>query len=511
MSDAIDETNLVLALRGITKRFGALLANDSVDLDVYGGEVHAVLGENGAGKSTLMKIAYGFYRGDSGEVLIEGEPAEIRTTQDARRLGIGMVFQNFSLIPAFTVGENIALFLRDLPFVLRSKDIAKRVEEVSERYALSVDLNQLAGRLSVGEQQKVEVLKLLLAGARVLIFDEPTSVLPPQEIEALFQIFDRVRRDGFAVVFITHKLAEVFACADRITVMRAGTVSGTLLPSEATQEQLVHLMFPAGRPGQSERGATDSQADEAPLLELKEVHTRDASGAPTLKGVDLVIRPGEIVGVAGLPGNGQQELGDVILGVERCRAGQKMLFGEEATRWPVRKVRARGVAFIPENPIYMAVVGSMTLEQNMALGATGDYSRHHGLSLDWDRVKSQLSDSLKTLGLRLPPLTARAGSLSGGNLQRFTLARELSRNPRLVIALQPTRGLDLPTTTHARNLLVAARDRGAGVLLISQDLGELFALSDRLLVLRGGSIVGRLQPQEANAYEVGWLMTGPAA
>jgi simple sugar transport system ATP-binding protein len=246
------------------------------------------------------------------------------------------------------------------------------------------------------------------------------------------------------------------------------------------------------------------------VVELRNVHTRAAGGDSALKGVNLIIRAGEIVGVAGLPGNGQHELGDVILGVQRCRTGQKLLFGEDATRWPVRKVRERGIAFLPENPLYMSAVPAMTLVENMALAATTTYARQRGLSLDWAQVKSDLGDALKTLGLRLPPLTARAETLSGGNLQRFTLARELSRQPRLVVTLQPTRGLDVPTAYHARNLLMAARDRGAGVLLISQDLAELFALSDRLLVLREGVIVGSLLPEQTSPYEVGWLMTGEA-
>lgn len=498
----------VLSLRGVTKTFGQLLANDEVDLDVQRGEVHALLGENGAGKSTLMKVAYGFYRADSGAMVVHGTPAQIRTPQDARRLGIGMVFQNFTLIPAFTVAENIALFLPRLPVVLRRDAVVKRIDEVAGRYGLTVDAQQLAGRLSVGEQQKVEILKLLLAGARILIFDEPTSVLPPHEVEALFQIFNRLRGDGFAVIFITHKLSEVFACADRITVMRAGAVSGTLSTADATEDDLIRLMFGTDRPGRPERKRA-LQEDLPALLELRQVATTNGHGTGRLRGLDLIVRAGEIVGVAGLPGNGQGPLGDVILGIERCERGQRLLFGKDATKWRVNRTRARGVAFIPDNPILSAVVPTMKLEENMALGATSQYSRRHGFGLDWARVRADLLGALQRLGLNIPPLTARAVTLSGGNLQRFTLARELSREPRLVIAIQPTRGLDLNTAAQAHQLLVWYREQGAGVVLISQDLTELFSLSDRLLVLRGGDIVGSVLPGEASAYDVGWLMAGP--
>ena len=496
----------MLSLRAISKKFPGVVANDTVNLDIYGGEVHAVLGENGAGKSTLMKITYGFYRPDSGQVRLNGELVEIRTPHDARRLRIGMVFQNFTLIPAFSVAENIALFLRDQPALLDRAKIARQIDDMSKRYGLSIDPSKLAGRLSIGEQQKVEVLKLLMAEAQVLVFDEPTSVLPPHEIDGLFQVFDRLRADGFAVIFITHKLREVLRCANRITVMRRGTVSGTLMVSEATEEGLLSLMFGTAPP--EHRRKTQPKMDLPPLLELKQVETREGGETARLKEIDLRIHPGEIVGVAGLPGNGQRELGDVILGIERCHRGQKILFGKDATRWSVGEVRARGVAFVPENPIYMAVVPSMTLTENMALAATAKYSRHWGLGMNWSGVRSKLEASLQSLGIRIPPLTTLVGTLSGGNLQRFTLARELAGDPRLIIALHPTRGLDVATASNARDLLIAARDRGAGVLLISQDLDELFSLSDRLMVLRGGTIVGSFFPREVTAYDVGRLMTG---
>ena len=500
----------MLQLRSITKKFPGVVANDGVNLDAFGGEIHAVLGENGAGKSTLMKIAYGFYRADSGDIMLNGQVVRIRTPYDARRLSIGMVFQNFTLIPAFSVVENIALFLRDLPLRLDRAHVARQIADLSHRYGFSIDPHQLAGRLSIGEQQKVEVMKLLLAGAQVLVFDEPTSVLPPHEIDGLLQVFDRLRANGFAVIFITHKLAEVLRCADRITVMRRGSVSGTLMNGEANEENLVAMMFGTAPPALPQRRMPAPSPEVRPILALKEVDTRGTGETASLKGIDLEIRPGEIVGVAGLPGNGQGSLGDVILGAERIHKGQKLLFGEDATRWPVGKVRERGVGFIPENPIWMAVVPGMSLHENMALAATKRYSRYGGLDFDWSEVRGTLDRSLKSLGLQIPPPTTPAAHLSGGNLQRFTIARELAEGPKLLIALDPTRGLDVATTARARDVLMAARDAGCAVLLISQDLGELFSLSDRLLVIRGGRIAGSFIPEHTNAYDVGRVMTGAA-
>jgi general nucleoside transport system ATP-binding protein len=501
----------VLSLRGITKVFPGVRANDGVDLEIHRGEVHALVGENGAGKSTLMKILYGFYRADAGEIRFDGHPTEIRAPEDARRLGIGMVFQDFVQIPALSVAENLALFVPDLPFILDRGEIVRRIETTSRRYGLDVDPSAPVWRLSIGERQKVEVLKLLLADAHVLILDEPTRSLAPHEIEALFRTFDGLRRDGFAVVFITHKLQDVLACADRITVMRRGRVAGTLPRAGATESNLVSMMFGDGLAEAKPPLPRGRPPGAGPLLELRSVSTRAEGEAMVLDRVDLTIAPGEIVGVAGVSGNGQRELGDVILGLEPCTRGAKYLWGLDATGWSVARIRGSGVAFIPEDAREMAAVPGMTVLENMALGDTRRYARAGGLAIDWQAVREDLEGALGRLRVTLPSLDMPAGGLSGGNVQRMILARELAHGPRLIVAFYPTRGLDVRSAVAARAELVAARDVGAGVLLISEDLDELFPLSDRLVVLFRGRIVATATPQTITTEAIGYLMTGTRA
>jgi len=502
------EKSSQITLRGITKSFAGVLANDHVDLDIGGGEIHALLGENGAGKSTLMKILYGFYRADAGEIRLAGAPVRIRSPQEARNRRIGMVFQDFILIPAFTVAENIALYLPDLPAILDRRLLAKRIEEVSKRYDLTIDPTARVGDLSIGERQKLEVLKLLLADARILILDEPTRSLAPHEIEGLFRVLANLRADGYAIVFITHKMKEVLACADRITVMRRGRVSGTLLGSEATEEVLVKMMFGEGQLESPRQRKETSSREGQPILELHQVATRAQGEGTGLQDIRLSILPGEVLGVAGVSGNGQRELGDVILGLEPCTRGTKYLWGEEATHWSVARTRASGVAFIPEDPLGMAAFSWLSVQENMALADTRKYSLCQGLAINWEEVRTDLQNSLDRLGFKAPPMNIPIGKLSGGNIQRVILAREIARNPKLVIAFYPTRGLDVRSANAARNLLLTLREEGAGILLISEDLGELFSLSDRLIVLFRGRIVALHTPQEISINEIGYLMTG---
>jgi ABC-type uncharacterized transport system ATPase subunit len=500
-------TNPIVILRGITKSFPGVLANDQLDLDLYSSEIHALLGENGAGKSTLMKILYGFYQSDAGQILFNGQPVEIHSPHDARLLKIGMVFQDFNLIPALNVAENIALFLPHVPAVLNIHEIHRRILEVSKRYDLQVNPRALVSQLSIGEQQKVEILKLLLADARLLILDEPTRVLAPHEIEALFNVLFSLRKDGYAIVLITHKMKEVLDCADRITVLRGGRLAGTLLRPEASEDKLVALMFDKKTsPLQGIHNHTIFES-QLPLLELRGAVSRAEGLTPSLKNVDLKVHPGEIVGVAGVSGNGQKELGDLALGMIQCVQGKKFLFGEDCTHQSIQYGRRRGVGFIPENPLSMAIAPYMTVLQNMALTRTWCYARAGGLRMDWKAVKEDAERTMLALEFSFP-LYAPARSLSGGNLQRMVIVREMTHAPRLIIASYLTRGLDVQSTIAARQALVQARDNGAGILLISEDLEELFTLSDRLIVLYAGALVGTYKPEDTNVFEVGHLMTG---
>ncbi len=504
----VNSTEPLLEASGVFKRFGSLVANDVDTFTVRAGEVVSLLGENGAGKSTLCKILYGYYRADAGAFKLEGRPVTIGSPRDARRLGIGMVFQNFSLVAALTVWENIALFLEDLPFMIGPALLRRRMRATAERLRLTVDFELPVGRLAVGDQQKVEILKQILAGARVLILDEPTKVLAPQESEALFKTIAELRADGYGVVFITHKLREVMRCADRIVVMRQGRIVGTSSRDDASEELLLGMMFGVAPTALARQPATHKTSPGETALRLDDVSTAAGPGASALHDLSVDLRAGEILGVAGVSGNGQREVAECILGLLRPSRGTKHLWGKDTTTWSVAQIRESGVAVIPEDPLASAIIPSLTVRENLAIGNGRRY--RDGVGVDWQSLAADMERSRERLGFPPLALETRTGVLSGGNQQRVVLIRELAQNPRLIIALYPTRGLDTRSAEALRSLLDEARRGGAAILLVSEDLDELFAVSDRLIVLRDGRLTGTFTSDSFRAELVGLAMVGAA-
>lgn len=502
-------TEPLLKMEGITKSFPGVLANDGVDLNIFSSEIHALLGENGAGKSTLVKILYGFYRMDKGSIILKDQEIEINNPSDARKANIGLVFQDFSLIPTFTVAENIALFLSELRFVLDMKGIENQIREYSNRYQLNVDPQELVGHLPLGDQQKVEILKLLLSNAQIIILDEPTRVLAPHEIDALFNILNYLKQDGFAIVLITHKLKEVMGFADRVSVLRKGKLSGSLVRKDLSEKKLIDLMFAKELDASAKEKSSRENYDEKPtLLKLKNISTKKQGASNGLTEINLEIKAGEILGVAGVSGNGQRELGELVLGMETPVAGEKIIFERDSTKWSVRRVRSEGVAYIPESPLQMAVTGWLPVVFNMSITRTWLYAKFGGFLMDVKKMVADAKMAFDQMDFEIPQLFSQARSLSGGTLQRTIIARELAFKPRLVVASYLTRGLDMQSVLAAHKVLNEIREAGAGILLISEDLDELFKLSDRLIVLYEGRIEGEFSPSKTNPIEIGHIMTG---
>jgi general nucleoside transport system ATP-binding protein len=500
---------LALELHGITKRFPGVVASDAVDFDLRRGEIHALLGENGAGKSTLMNIVYGLYTPDEGEIHVKGEPVSIDSPSTAIAHGIGMVHQHFMLIPVMTVAENIVLATEPTRagILLDHAAADGRVRELSRTFNFAIDPDARIENITVGQQQRVEILKALFRGADILILDEPTAVLTPQEATDLFEILRKLVGEGMSVIFISHKLNEVLAIADRITVLRRGKRIDTILREGATEQGLAQMMV--GREVLLRVEKKSAEPGET-LLALEDVHVSDERGLPAVRGVSLDVRAGEIVGIAGVDGNGQTELVEALTGLRRPSAGRISIAGEDVTNSRPRHHLDAGLGHIPEDRLRRGLVLEFSLAENLALH---DYRRPPNSRFGWlrpGRIIAWARRLLQEFDVRGGGVDTRASALSGGNQQKVVVAREVERDPRVLIAAQPTRGLDVGAIEFVHRRLVQERDEGRAILLVSLELDEVLSLSDRILVMYEGRIVREYGP-DVSDEELGIAMTGGGA
>ncbi|HLF36485.1 MAG TPA: ABC transporter ATP-binding protein [Anaerolineales bacterium] len=505
-------SEVVLRVEGITKRFPGVVANDGIDFELARAEIHGLLGENGAGKTTLMNIVYGLYQPDEGKIFINGEPVEIKDPNDALARGIGMVHQHFMLVPVMTVCDNLMLgheVTRGLPLGLLSRvdrdRVFEEVKQLADAHGLAVNPDALVQDLSVGAQQRVEIVKALYRGADVLILDEPTAVLTPPETEELFSIMRSLVRQGKSIIFITHKLKEVLEIADRITVLRDGKVAGTTKPALTSEAELAAMMVGREVLLRVERGQAHPGEEVLVVQDLRVLDNRDQ---PAVRGVGFSLREGEILGIAGVQGNGQSELVEALTGLRPAVSGRILLHGHDVTHAKPRRITETGAAHVPEDRHKHGLVLVYPVDENLVLQTYYVSPFARGLNINPRAVRENARRLIRDYDVRTPSIETRVGSLSGGNQQKVIVARELSRPIHLLIANQPTRGLDVGSIEYIHQRIVAKRDEGVAVLLVSSELDEILSLSDRIAVIYGGEILAIVPAEEATRERVGLLMAG---
>ncbi len=495
-----------LQMNGIVKRFPGVLANDHVTFDVKAGEIHALLGENGAGKSTLMRQLYGLYRPDEGQILINGQPHTFRSPADAIHAGIGMIHQHFMLVTSLTVAENVALGLRSSREPQTDLDrVAVRIDELAAKYGLKVDPRAYVWQLAVGEQQRVEIIKALYRGADLLVLDEPTAVLTPQEVDDLFVTLRQMAHDGHALIFISHKLHEVLAISNRVTVLRDGRVVGSQSTGKTTKPELARMMV--GREVLLQYDRPQAQPGEA-RLQIQDVWARSDRSGDALRGVSLEVHAGEVVGLAGVSGNGQRELAQVLAGLRPVSQGRVILNGQEVTRSSPAARLVAGQAYIPEERMRDGAIREFSVAENLILQDHGHAPYSRASFLDFNAIATRSAQLVADFNVKTPTTDTPLKNLSGGNIQKMILARELTRHPTVLIAAQPTRGVDIGASEYIHQRLLEQRAAGTATLLISEDLDEIRALSDRIAVIYEGQIVGIVDGRTATAETLGLMMAG---
>ena len=501
----MDGDNYVIEMLHIRKEFPGIVANDDITLQVKDGEIHAILGENGAGKSTLMSILFGLYRADGGTIKVHGKEAAIKNPNDATRLGISMVHQHFQLVRNFTVTENIILG-NEGAFVLRRREASKKIKALSEKYGLNIDPDMKIEDISVGMQQRVEILKMLYRDAKILIFDEPTAVLTPQEIDDLMRIMKNLAKEGKSIILITHKLNEIKTVADRCTIIRRGKMIGVVDVASTSMQDMAAKMV--GRP-------VNFKVDKAPscpgraILEIKNLSVMNTKNIAGVKNFSLSVHEGEIVGLAGVDGNGQSELVEAITGLTPIAGGSIFIDGEDASAFTIRERNESGIAHIPEDRQKRGIIPSESIAENIAVKDFYRWPFSKRGILDDKYINSYAEDVVNNFDVRSGEgIKSPAGKLSGGNQQKLIIGRELSVKPKLLIAVQPTRGLDVGAIEYIHKQIVAQRDKGNAVLLVSLELDEVFNLSDKIAVISGGELIDIVKTQETNEHEVGLMMAG---